>query len=128
MLQFCHLRTVPANRLSELIPKKKKKVRRIISVTRTSSLFVFQKDIRKQNSYKSNETEQDHSLNFRRKVSRDVSSCRGVLPQGQGEEEGVLILITARSFAVQLEPSNWTLSWSHGDDGSVDKTGYRPSQ
>lgn len=40
----------------------------------------------------------------------------------------MLVLITARSFAVQLEPSNWILSWSRGDDGSVDKTGYWPSQ
>lgn len=48
--------------------------------------------------------------------------------EGEKGEERVLVLITVRSFAVQLEPSNWILSWSRGDDGSVDKTGYRPSQ
>lgn len=55
---------------------------------------------------------------------------RGVSSQGtrQGEEEGVLILNTARLSAIQLEPSNWTLSWSRDDDGSVDKARYRPTQ
>lgn len=55
-------------------------------------------------------------------VSRNEEFCRSRGRKKEEEGGGVLILITARSFAVQLEPSNWTLSWSRGDDGSVDKT------
>lgn len=48
--------------------------------------------------------------NYRGKVSRDVSLCRQTKNFAEGKREGllVLVLITARSFAIQLEPSNWS--------------------
>ncbi|KYN06518.1 hypothetical protein ALC62_02597 [Cyphomyrmex costatus] len=69
----------------------------------------------------SNDTEQDPFAEFPKEgvtrrivVSKDEEFCRrngrGGWGEGEGRRERVLVLITARSFAVQLEPSNWTLS------------------